>query len=138
MTTSRGTVMPRPAVPEMPKAHAGASVEGCPARPVQPPLFNLGPSIWDRAHHAATLREISHALAPNIGWELTAEHGWRLVTIPAATRRALQALDIAEGDVIPDPVMCERRRRVTEADLRLAQARAVLRSVQAELEAGVA
>lgn len=110
---------------------------GLSQRPTQLPLFSHGPTLWDRAHRAAAWQEIARALPANLGLEWSPD-GWRIIVVPVATRRALAALDIAEGDVIPDPVILERRRRALEAELMLAQAQAVLRTVQAENETAVA
>lgn len=101
-------------------------------------LFERGPNPWSRAHRAVTWLEIARALPANLGVETTDGVTWRIVNMPLATRRALEALDIAEGDVIPDDVMREQRRRTLHADLQLQQARAVLRSVQAENETAAA
>jgi hypothetical protein len=109
-------------------------------RATQPPLFSRSvcdPGVWRHGHRQAAWQEIARALPANLGLEYTA-NGWRIITVPHEMRRALEALDIAEGDVIPDDVMRERRRRVTEAELLVAQAKAVLRAVNLELQAKAA
>jgi hypothetical protein len=106
----------------------------------QLPLFSrrLGnPGPWRHSNHAASWLEIARALPASLGLEFTAD-GWRIITVPHEMRRALEALDIAEGDVIPDAVMRERRRRVVEAELLVVQAKAVLRAVNLELQAKAA
>lgn len=131
MTITTGAAQHGPAVSERSERHDCRSQD----RPTQIPLFQWGPSIWDRAHRTATWQEIARALPANLGVELTAEHGWRVIVVPAETRRALEAMEVTEGEVIPDALMRERRRWAVESDLMLAQARAVLRSVQAEHDA---
>lgn len=79
--------------------------------------------------------ELARLLPANLSVELTAEHGWRIVPLPAETRRALELLEVYEGDVIPDAAMREQRRRTVEAQLLLDQSLAVLRSVQADNDA---
>jgi hypothetical protein len=106
----------------------------------QPPLFSRSicdPGPWRHGHRQAAWLEIARALPANLGLEYTVD-GWRIITVPAEMRRALEALDIAEGDVIPDAVMLEHRRRVCEAELLVAQAKAVLRAVNLELQTRVA
>jgi hypothetical protein len=106
----------------------------------QLPLFSRSiadPGPWRHGHRQAAWQEIARALPANLGLEYTAD-GWRIITVPHEMRRALEALDIAEGDVIPDAVMLEHRRRVCEAELLVAQAKAVLRAVNIELQAKAA
>lgn len=103
-----------------------------PTRPTQLPLFyryDHGP--WDRAHHTAAWQEIAHALPRGLGIEYDGRE-WRIVTVSADMRRHLEALDIAEGEVIPDPVLIEQRRRSALARMQVAQARDVLRAIQLE------
>ena len=90
------------------------------------------PGPWSRANRTATWLDIARALPTNLGVEFTAEHGWRIITLGVATRRALELLDIYEGDVIPDAAMRERRRHTTLAQLMLEQAQAVLRAEHAD------
>jgi hypothetical protein len=108
--------------------------------PAQLPLFSRSvcdPGPWRHGHRTAAWQEIARALPASLGLEFTAD-GWRIITVPNEMRRALDALDIAEGDVIPDAVMRERRRRVVEAELLVVQAKAVLRAVNLELQAKAA
>lgn len=99
-------------------------------------LFN-GPSMWDRAHRTAVWNDIVRGLPANLGIELTREHGWRIIVVPLATRRVLQQLDAAE-----DPLPVDERRdaavRRGQAEDMLAQAQAVLRAMQTDIEAGAA
>lgn len=82
--------------------------------------------------------ELARVLPAHLGVEFSREHGWRVIVVDAEMRRSLELLDIYEGDVVPDSVLLERRRRATEAQLLLDQAQAVLRAVQTDIEAAAA
>lgn len=120
-----------PVSPELVITSAAFRTPPCRQLPLWPAAV---PNPWSRAARAATWLEIAQALPANLSVEFTAEHGWRIVPLSVEARRALELLDISEGEVIPDPVMLERRRRHVEAQLMLDQARAVLRSVQVDNE----
>jgi len=115
--------------PEMPKAHSSDSIA---SRPEQLPLFQYGPSIWDHCHAAIDVLALARELHCSVGLETTDGRNWRVITVDADTRRALEALEVYEGDVIPDPVMREQRLRNVLARRQVEQAKDVLRGVQLE------
>jgi hypothetical protein len=95
----------------------------------QLPLFSFGPTMWDRQHRAASLMEIARALPRNLSIEYDGKE-WRVVVLSAEAQRYLEELEVLEGEVIPDAVMVEQRRRSTFARMQVQQAKDVLRAMQ--------
>lgn len=106
-------------------------MHSAPTHGQQIPLFR---HPWSR-HARLTWQQLAQTLPANLSLELTREHGWRIVPLPVETRRALDLLEVHEGDVNPDTTMREARRRRVEAQLLLEQAQDVLRAVQTDNDA---
>lgn len=102
-----------------------------PSEPVQPAESNP----WSGPARAATWLEIARMLPANLSLETTDGRTWRIVHLPADARRALELLDLYEGDVIPTAERIEAARRRAHAEDLLATAQAVLRAVDAEQRA---